>query len=181
MSEKKPAKTPRKPATKARAKPLGRPSKYTKKVGDAICARLADGEPLRQICRDPDMPAWRTVYDWKAADADFAARIAHAREAGHDAIAQECLEIADTPQIGETIEISPDGKKVKREDMLGHRKLQVETRLKLLAKWDPKRYGDKMTQELTGAGGGPIQHQVAQMSDDELDAAIAKAAAAAGQ
>ena len=28
--------------------------------------------------------------------------------------------------------------------MLGHRKLQIETRLKLLAKWDPKRYGDKV-------------------------------------
>jgi hypothetical protein len=31
-----------------------------------------------------------------------------------------------------------------REDMLGHRKLQIETRLKLLAKWSPKRYGDKL-------------------------------------
>ena len=29
--------------------------------------------------------------------------------------------------------------------MLGHRKLQIETRLKLLAKWNPKKYGDRVT------------------------------------
>jgi hypothetical protein len=28
--------------------------------------------------------------------------------------------------------------------MLGHRKLRIETRLKLLAKWNPKKYGDKV-------------------------------------
>lgn len=47
-----------------------------------------------------------------------------------------------------------------REDMLGHRKLQIETRLKLLAKWDPRRYGEKvevngtMTLEQLVAGAG---------------------------
>lgn len=177
MSEKKPAKTTRKPAAKkAVAKPLGRPSKYTKKVADQICARIADGEPLRQICRDPDMPAWRTVYDWKAADPDFAARIAHAREAGHDAIAQECLDIADETTHDT---LSTEHGDRPNTEWISRSKLRIETRLKLLAKWDPSRYGDKMTQELTGKNGGPIQHQVAQMTDEELDAAIAKAAAAA--
>lgn len=38
-------------------------------------------------------------------------------------------------------------------------KSRAEQRLKLLAKWDPKRYGDKITQEHTGADGGPIQSQ----------------------
>ncbi|EFX61321.1 hypothetical protein DAPPUDRAFT_340134 [Daphnia pulex] len=57
---------------------------------------------------------------------------------------EDCLRIADTPAIGEII--TDDGEKVtvKREDMLGHRKLQIETRLKMLAKFNPKRYGDKI-------------------------------------
>ena len=33
---------------------------------------------------------------------------------------------------------------IKKVDMLGHRKLQIETRLKLLAKFNPKKYGDKV-------------------------------------
>jgi hypothetical protein len=135
---------------------MGRKSTYSKKMADEICRRIAEGEPLRQICRDDHMPAWQTVYGWIEAHADFAERIARARDMGFDAIAEEALEIADTPQIGETEETSEDGKKVKREDMLGHRKLQVETRLKLLAKWAPKKYGESIRQELTGANGGPV-------------------------
>ncbi|MNU09652.1 hypothetical protein D3C72_2563420 [compost metagenome] len=43
--------------------------------------------------------------------------------------------------------------------MLGHRRLQVETRLKLLAKWHPKKYGEKVTAEHTGPNGAPIQYE----------------------
>lgn len=136
---------------------MGRKTTYTEKAAKAICERIAEGEPLREICRDETMPAWQTVYGWIDAHADFAERFVRARDAGFDAIAQEALRIADTPQIGETVETSADGKKVKREDMLGHRKLQVETRLKLLAKWAPKKYGDKMELEHVGKGGGAIR------------------------
>jgi hypothetical protein len=138
---------------------MGRKTTYTEKAANEICRRIAEGEPLRKICRDDHMPAWQTVYGWIEANRTFAERIARARELGFDAIAEEAMEIADTPQIGETEETSEDGKKVKREDMLGHRKLQVETRLKLLAKWAPKKYGESIRQELTGANGGPIQMQ----------------------
>ena len=60
-------------------------------------------------------------------------------------MAEECLELADTPKFGVKQVESEDGIIVTREDMLGHRKLQIETRLKLLAKWNPKKYGDRLT------------------------------------
>lgn len=124
---------------------MGRASEFTQEVADAICERIAEGEPLRVICREEGMPAWRTVYDWLAKHEEFSARFARAREVGFDAIAAEALEIADTPLEGIRSETTDDGKtKEVREDMLGHRKLQIETRLKLLAKWSPKRYGDKV-------------------------------------
>lgn len=123
---------------------------YNHEITDEICARLSEGEPLRQICRDLHMPAWRTVYHWIEDDQDLAARIARARQLGFDAIAEEALEIANTPVVGEETEDDGEKVKVKRGDMLGHRKLQVETRLKLLAKWDPKRYGDRQQVEVSG-------------------------------
>lgn len=146
---------------------MGNKSTYTLEIADEICNRLAEGEPLRQICRDEHTPAWRTVYAWIQADKDFAARIAHARDAGFDAIAEEALEIANTPVVGEETEDDGEKLKVKRSDMLGHRKLQVETRLKLLAKWSPKKYGERIATELTGADGGPVQ-----ISDTERAAKI---------
>jgi hypothetical protein len=74
----------------------------------------------------------------------LAERIACAREAGFEMIAVDALRIADTPVEGERRKESEEGLEIVREDMLGHRKLQVETRLKLLAKWSPKKYGDKL-------------------------------------
>ena len=135
----KPAKSPKK---------TGRPSNYDPDTAHQICELLSEGTPLRVICRMEGMPAWRTVYSWMTRDADLSAHIARAREVGYDNIAEECLHIADTPEWGEEVTETVDdkGKTVvskRRVDLLGHRKLQVETRLKLLAKWRPDKYGDK--------------------------------------
>lgn len=128
----------------------GRPAKHTPQLIEEICQRISEGEPLAEICRLAHMPERRTVYDWLAADADFSSRFARARDVGFDAIAEEALKIADTPQDGVVIEDDGEKVKEKRGDMLGHRKLQVETRLKLLAKWNPKKYGDR--QEINHSG-----------------------------
>lgn len=123
---------------------MGRPSKKTPAICAEICRRLAQGEPLAVLCRDAHMPDPSTVWDWTEADEEFSQAIARARAHGHAAILDECKLIADTPVEGQRVEIDAEGKqKIIKEDMLGHRKLQIETRLKLLAKWDPRRYGDR--------------------------------------
>jgi hypothetical protein len=45
--------------------------------------------------------------------------------------------------------------------------LRVETRLKLLAKWDPKRYGDKIAQEISGPDGGAIKTETMALTPDQ--------------
>ena len=84
---------------------------------------------------------------------EFSARLARARELFADAIADEVLDIADTVQTGEAIEEGFDGngafRKVKTEDAIQRSKLRVETRLKLLAKWSPEKYGDKKQVDVT--------------------------------
>lgn len=151
-------------------KKRGKASKYTPEIAKEMCDLLSEGIPLREICRKEGFPAWRTVYDWMVRDDEavaigkgvgLSAAIARAREIGYDAIAQECLIIADTPHVGvkkvysSGAEEGEDSMTVTEEDMLGHRKLQIETRLKLLAKWDPKRYGDKV--QLAGDAENPIK------------------------
>jgi hypothetical protein len=125
-------------------KPTGRPATYDKAIAKQMCEQLSEGIPLREICRQEGYPAWRTVYDWMGKDPDLAAAIARARDMGWDAMFEDCLRIADTPAMGEIV--TDDGEKVtvKREDMLGHRKLQIETRLRMLAKFNPKKFGDKV-------------------------------------
>lgn len=133
---------------------MGRASTYDQSKAEEICHRIADGEPLRQICRIDGMPAWRTVYDWIREHPDFAASIARARETGFHAIAEECLEIADDSSR-DSIETEA-GEKPNTE-YIARSKIRIETRLKLLAKWSPKLYGDKVALEHMGQDGGPIQ------------------------
>jgi hypothetical protein len=134
-----------KPVELPAKKKTGRPSRYTPEIAAEMCELLSEGVPLREICRMDHMPYWRTVYLWIAQDENLSAHIARAREAGYDAMAEECILIADNPQYGQKQVMTDDGTATTVEDMLGHRKLRIETRLKLLAKWNPKKYGDKIT------------------------------------
>lgn len=161
-------------AKKAAKKRPGRPSKLTPAVLQCIVNGLSQGTPLTVICAGKDMPDDNTVRDWMAADSEIAGAIARAREQGFDMIAMEALRIADTPVIGEEITESEDGMQVKKCDMLGHRKLQIETRLKLLAKWDPKRYGERMAQEISGPNGGPVSVAPAVQLTADQEAALSR-------
>lgn len=130
---------------------MGRKTTYTEKIARAICDRLSEGEYLRVICRDEGMPSWRTVYDWVLTNAEFATRIARARDMGADAIAEETLEIIDE-----------DPERLSKEHgsridpaFIQWQKNRVDQRMKLLSKWNP-RYADKVQQEHVGKGGGAI-------------------------
>jgi len=152
---------------------MSQPSLYTPELATEICERIATGETLRAICREAHMPSWVTVYAWRKANPEFAARLAAARDLGADAIAEQALEIADTTKIGERTEESDDGFKTVREDMLGHRKLQIETRLKLLAVWFPRKYGQRI--DMTTGG------ESMNLTPEERTAKLAALAAAAAR
>lgn len=155
-------------------------SRYTVALSERICHELSNGKPLKQICREEKIH-WCTVYAWRDRFPEFGERLQRARDMGEEAIAAECLEIADTPLEGiETTEeattvsaVDADGNltmepatltKTKRGDMLGHRKLQIDTRLKLLAKWNPSKWGDKVEQTHKGDAGAPV-HLIVNGSD----------------
>ncbi len=121
---------------------MGRPTKRTQEIVDAIISGLSQGTPLTVICRDHGISD-TIVRNWMKDDEELSCDIARARDIGFDAIALDALRIADTPVEAYIEKTGKDGVEITKQDALGHRRLQVETRLKLLAKWDPKRYGDK--------------------------------------
>lgn len=141
-------------AVKRQAK-RGRPSTFTDKIADDICSRLSKGIPLAIICRDDDMPGVQTVADWQKAHPAFSVSIARARETGFDTMAAECIEIAEDGSHDYKTVTQKDGSEVEAFDRehVQRSKLRIETRLKLLSKWDPKRYGDKLTLDHGGAIG----------------------------
>jgi len=127
----------------------------TPELEDEILARLSEGEPLRAILRsDPDrFPSKSVFYAWMEGDDSLKARFLKAREDGADAIAEETLAIVD--QVPERT-LTENGDKVD-PGFVAWQKMRAEQRLKLLAKWFPQRYGDKVGVEHSGPGGGPVQ------------------------
>jgi hypothetical protein len=126
---------------------MGRPPTAPAIFEDAIttvCTALSDGIPMAVVLRSrPDLPPACTIQLWRRNNPDIEARVKQAREDGWDMIAWGCREVAKGGE-GSTQDVKRD-------------KLIVETALKLLAKWDPKRYGDKV--ELSGV----LQHQAADL------------------
>lgn len=109
------------------------------------------------------MPGYSTVRGWERDDPEFLARSTRAREDGCHAMAQDCLQIADDARNdwmdaraaeGDEKAAQFNGEHVQRS------KLRIETRMRLLGKWLPKVYGDKVTSEHTGLDGGAIHHAV---------------------
>jgi hypothetical protein len=117
-----------------------RPSIRDEGILDRLCERIIAGEGIKAICRDLDMPSDGAVYWAMAHDDEIQTRIARAREAQQDAMADENLMIADaaTP---EDVQVA---------------KLRIWARQWNMARLAPKKYGDKVG--LTGGDGvGPVQ------------------------
>lgn len=128
-----------------------RKSTYCPETARQMCEQLSDGIPLRQICRQEGFPAWQTVYDWMWRDPDLAGAIARAREVGQDAIAEDIYRQIEAPPA--RIE-DEQGRSRIDPGYVQWIRVQAEVKLKLLAKWNPKRYGDRVS--LAGDAGSPV-------------------------
>lgn len=138
---------------------MARPSEFSQQTADAICERIAEGESLRAICSGDDMPNKATVFRWLSVFEAFRDQYAHAKEAQAEALADEILHIADTPVMGQKSVSKATGVEITEGDMIEHRRLQVDARKWIAAKLLPKKYGEKVTQEHTGPGGGAVQYE----------------------
>lgn len=126
---------------------MPRPTKRSVQVEEDILSRLREGENLVSICRTGDeYPNAETWRNWCHADETLALAYAHAREVGEEKIALDTLEIADEEPREYATE---HGVRVDPGDV-ANRKLKIETRLKLLAIWNPGKFGNKV--DLTTGG-----------------------------
>ena len=155
-------------ARKAAAKKQA-PYKYDRESAIAtVLEELASGRSLIAICQREGRPSFTTFMRWLAEEGEAGDSLrdqyARAREVQAEVMAEDILAIADeecttvradkhgTQDDGDgKTEVVFDSTAVQRN------RLRVDARKWLLSKMAPKKYGDKVTQEHTGANGGAIQ------------------------
>lgn len=124
--------TARKPATPpAPKRPRGRQTIFTDDLAQKIALHLANGKSLASICAMPGMPEYSTVRTWEREKPELATLFAQARVDGTNFIADDCMRIADDKRL------DPHDKRI-----------MIDTRLRLIGKWNAKIYGDRPANSL---------------------------------
>lgn len=117
-------------------KKLGRPSRFSDAVASQILSRVIQGESLPFICRDPDLPPYKTVANWLFSQDQeikpFQEAYARAKEAQGEYFVEQLLAISDD-----------DSKDEKTPIQVQRDRLKIDTRKWLASKLLPKKYGDQ--------------------------------------
>jgi hypothetical protein len=142
-----------------------RKKRYSVKMAKKICVRITEGESLRTIVSDDDMPSMPTIFKWLNEHDDFRALYMDARIIMADSYFEQFL--VDLNDIKEG-RISPQVGKV----LLDGEKW-------VMGRLNCPKYGDTQVRQVSVAGpdGKPIQitHQIAAMDLASLEEAIQKA------
>ncbi len=125
---------------------------YDKKeeLYNEILARIEQGESLLQILKDEGMPNRKTFFVWMKETEEKSNNYAKAMEARQEKLFDEILEIAYTTEDGEVLKETMNGIERTTADMLGHRRLKIDTLKWVLSRMNPKKYGDRIQNEHSG-------------------------------
>lgn len=102
-----------------------------------------------------------SFYQWISKDKELQSLYNYAREVRSDILFEEIIEISDNQELGEeeTIEYDETGKivstKLKKGDLLRQRQLKIDARKWVVAKMQPKKYGDKLDLQNNGGAFEP--------------------------
>jgi len=120
--------------------PAGRPTDYTEKIGNKLCALITMGKSLNSILededKDSDFPSRVTVYAWFTKHPEFLNNYTRAKDQSGDADNDRIAEVAEDVLSGK---IDPNAARV------GIAALQW-----MAGKKKPKKYGDKIQTEHSG-------------------------------
>ncbi len=155
-------------------------SGYSRALAAKICGYLAQGMGLKKICTpgtsplsEDERPWYSAVSRWRFEFDEFERAIVRAAQMAADALAAEVVEIADSgsavvptykrdPLTGLQVNdangqpIIEHRLRTLDSDVIQHNKIRIEARKWYAAKLNPKRYGERLTQEHTSPPDAPV-------------------------
>ena len=174
-------------ATTTRARARGRKPRKLSQINAAelIASCMAEGMSLRTIFMQKKLvdrlPDRRTFYRWLAANAEVAKLFDVGLMLRAEFYAEEIVAIADDG-LNDTYYDEEKGRIVVDFDNIQRSKLRVQARQWIAARMLSKKYGDRVTSEISGPDSGPIavKNDNAPVALEALDVFEARLAALIG-
>jgi hypothetical protein len=130
-------------------------STFTQALFDKICELIADGKSVREIVEMKGMPSRATFRQWHMRTPELQAQYDRACLDREEVYFEQIIAIADDTSH-DTIATEKNGEQMNSEWVTRSR-LRIDARKWTLARMNRKKYGDHITEELTGPNGGPLQ------------------------
>lgn len=128
-----------------------------------------EGKSLRQACAEIGFPR-KTVEMWIDADPELSTQYLRARANRAEKLLEEALSIQDE-RPDSVIQLGPEGEGgTKRIDpaFVSWQANRVNLRMRMIAKMDPKRYGDRVELEHSGEVKSSAGADLSKLSVEEL-------------
>lgn len=137
---------------------VGRPTKYAPELIEGFLRRICEGESVRRICRNEDMPCEWTIYSWLREKPEFEDEYRLATEMRADAMFEDILGIADDPTHDWIERTTKDGETtvVGDHEHIHRSRLRVDARKWVLARMVPRKYGDAQKLDIGGGSNGSV-------------------------
>lgn len=116
-------------------------------VFNQVIDLIKQGNSLSAVFRDHKWPVHRTTFTSWLDDKDKANKYARACSIRADIMFEEILQIAD--KQGEDV-IVKDGVEQVNHNVINRNRLQIDSRKWILAKMNPKKYGEKLDIDHSG-------------------------------
>lgn len=128
---------------------------YRRPIMARICTMLIEGFAMKVIAVEEGMPSIPTIYNWMKEFPEFMEDYLAAKAVQAELMADELLKIADD---GSNDTYTDEEGEVKTNfDVIARSKLRVDARKFLMEKQAPRRFGQKVSSEISGPNGGPVK------------------------
>lgn len=140
----------------------GRPTDYSLELAEEICEVIASSSKgVKAICEEhPHFPERSVVFRWLRRHKEFSDLYAQAKKAQIEVYIDDIIEISDDSSEDTLLKEDKYGNTYEacNNEWVNRSRLRVDTRKWLASKLVPRLYGDKITNEHTGADGKPIEY-----------------------
>lgn len=146
--------TPKKKSTAKRQPKQGRTSIMTDEMSLKFFTMIAQGLSVEAICRIDGMPCDWTIYNHIRNDPKFEQAYKNAREIQAERFLDEIIQIADDGK-SDYYEDS-EGNVLVDHDHIARSRLRVDTRKWAMARMSPRKYSERVVNEIVGKDGGAV-------------------------